>query len=185
MRRVKFRFVVVVTTLVASALWAGLVPAQTPDRAFEGRVYDIDYNQDWTQVLVLDTGGGRNPTFYTKSELLQEVLEASLVNGIEVQGAYRLGNEPVELQTVMLRPKTACSAKGCVEEVLCNAAEATCSATIREYPKLKTNSLRALGILLAGISKNKAVQEIGIASGDSFARVKINVDTGPLPNGHP
>ncbi len=177
-KRKRLGLALLVTTLLASAFGVRTAAGQAPaDQNFAGRVYDIDYlgNQGWTQVLIQPAGGDSNLVVTTKSELLQQILEVALLNATEVRVTFRAGDQ-AELQTAVLRPTTACSEKGCVEEARCSAPEGTCSArVIGQSTEVRTNSLRALGVLLTAISKKKAVEYLDVDNQGFIKRVKINV----------
>lgn len=168
-----------VATLLASAFGAGLPQAPAPtDQNFVGRVYQLDYlaGQGWTQVLVRPAIG--DPLIAkTQNEPLQQILETAILNETEARVTYRAGShgEPAELRTAVLRPTTPCTENWCVEEVRCSAAEATCFARIKgQSPDVKTESPRALGILLTAISNKKAVEDLEVKQG-LIVRVKISV----------
>lgn len=170
--------VLVVATFLALALGSGLTLGQHPaDQNFAGRVYDLDYlgRQGWTQVLIESTGSHSELVATTQNELIQQILETALLNGTEVRVTYRAGN-PTELRTAILRSNTACSNRGCVEEVVCDVAEDTCLAKIiGQSTKVRTKSIRALGILLSAVTKKQAVGELDVDDTGSIMRVKINV----------
>ncbi len=178
MKTPKLRFGLLVATILALASGSGLTRGQGPtDQNFAGRVYDLDYlgRQGWTQVLIESTGSHSELVATSKSELIQRTLETALLNETEVRVTYQAGN-PAELRTAILRSNAPCSNKGCVEEVVCDVAEDACSAKIiGQSTKVRTKSIRALGILLSAVTKKQAVGELDVDDAGSIMRVKINV----------
>jgi hypothetical protein len=145
-----------------------------PDQNFVGTVYDLDYlgNQGWTQALLKTATGQTDLVATTKSEILQAVLEAGILNATSVSVTYRAG-EPAELHSATLRLIPACREKGCIEEVRCTSEE--CFAKLTGYSEIRTTNPRALGILLTAVKKKKAVEYLDVNQRGEIVRVKINV----------
>jgi hypothetical protein len=163
-------------TFLALALLTSMLSssAASPDQNFVGTVYDLDYlgNQGWTQALLKTARGQTDLVATTKSEILQDVLEAGILNAAPVSVTYRPG-EPAELHSASLRPNPACREKGCVEELRCTSEK--CFAKLTGYSEVRTTNLRALGILLTAIQKKKAVEYLDVNQQGEIVRVKINI----------
>jgi hypothetical protein len=170
------KLAVVGRTFLALALLTSMLSSSQapPDQNFVGTVYDLDYlgNQGWTQALLKTATGQTDLAATTKSEILQAVLEAGILNATSVSVTYRAG-EPAELHSATLRPTPACREKGCVEEVRC--ASEGCFAKVTGYSEVRTTNPRALGILLTAVQKKKAVEYLDVNQQGEIVRVKINI----------
>jgi hypothetical protein len=146
--------------------------AQTSGREqFTGRVRDIDYGVNQTQVIMSGTSSADELVATVTSDRVQNVLQSGLITGRPTQ--VRHANHIIQSAKLLSLP-TTCSGPGCVEELTCDAT--SCEARISGHVgQVSTMNRRALGILLTAVNHGTKVSELTTDKKNQITRVKVKV----------
>jgi hypothetical protein len=134
---------------------------------FTGTVRDVDYGSAKTQVLI-------GPHFIgtVKSDLLQDVLQTSLISERAVRVTYY--GKDITRAVLIQTPTTPCPDGGCVLEIDCTGSE--CTALVDGEPdRLRVIDRRTLGILLTAINDGRRVDNLAFDENRIITRVKVNM----------
>ena len=145
-----------------------------PSAEFTGTAYDIDYSPNRTQVLIKNANATHDPknlTGFITSDLLQNVLQASLIAARIVRVTHFDGNI---IRAVLVPTPTICSDDGCITEVDCTATECT-AVIVGEPGRLNIKDQRTLGVFLTAINDDRRVQNLSVDQSRNIIQVKVNV----------
>ena len=155
--------------LVVVALILPNAMAANPSGIHAGRVRDIDFLGNHTQIIISGPAPTDDLVATVADDRLQSLLQSAFLTGRTVQVSAKGVITKVTLRSSL----THCSTSGCVQELRCTTS---CEATIADRAgQAITANRRALGILLTAINKDIPVEELITDKNDQIARVKVNI----------